>query len=640
MRPLGWLVLCVLARGAGGEVCADGTFTTSGPILGAQCPVSFSTSVVSASCAANKAIMGWYANYVKTYIYRIGLRCCPYGFYINAQNDAYLSCDLISVGFDVKLGLFDFPLTSLDQFSIPDSSGQAWGYNKFQTYWGSTYNGLVGFGLGSASNPMQTYNPNPSKVSSIASYECQPGTNIVGIYQVTSLVTVNSVDTKYFSSLGVQCMPAQCAAGQYSSNSASTCTACEIGKYNADTYVTACQPCTVGGILLPTGSYDTSGVTYTSAGPRSNGCYYTCNPGYGCAVQAWISCSTGCLRCIAGTYSVSNLAPCAACPAGTVSQNSGASACTPCSAGTYIDTTGGSVCKLCQTITPQTGYYRIPCTSLSNDRTSACTACPAGKYVSPSCNPGVTTGEVPVCVQCPAGQIQPNAIPSPATSYPTCDFCVAGQFQSSPGMSRCQNCKNLAPANGMYAAWTSPSINGTNCPTLCYPGFGWNGTHCVQCGLGQYGTGGLIPGSTCQACQPLTQNAYWLAPVVFNRSWSGCPWDCKAGYYKTVLANCAPCQTGKYSSLVRSADSDPSNQCLQCTVCSASYFSSLVCNASRDTTCSPCMTSCSAGSYLKVLCNSTTDNTCASCRSTCAAGQYMTRLCTGLVSLALPAAFL
>ena len=198
-------------------------------------------------------------------------------------------------------------------------------------------------------------------------------------------------------------------------------------------------------------------------------------------------------------------------------------------------------------------------------------------------------------------------------------------------MNRCDNCINPAPANGGYAPWQGLATDGTNCPTQCNAGFGANGTQCAQCVPGKYSPGGLIPAVACVSCTGLAGNAYWLQPDVFNRSWNGCPSDCIAGYYRdTKTGNCVGCTNGRtYSDTVRTSDRQAPNVCRNCSVCvQGSYYSSVICNASRDTVCTPCKTSCNTGYYL-TQCNSTRDSMCVPCRSTCATGQFMTNLCTG-----------
>lgn len=515
----------------------------------------------------------------------------------------------------------------------------AWGFISFRTGWNAY--GLRALQIWGA-NGFKTSYEGPMAFSDTTwqTYECPHGTSINGVYYSGGARTItasNGQTATYnlITDFGFQCMPLFCTTGKYSAPSAMACLDCPVGTYNSNSYTTACARCTTGTALI-NGAPDYSGLTYTSSGGGYDSCQFTCNAGYGGGGTTVSQCLSGCCKCLPGYYSAPG-GTCTPCPAGSISGTAGATACTPCQAGsTYMSTTGGSACIQCTTVSPGSGYYVIKCTATSNAQTLMCTSCNAGYYLSPSCVPGLNTGQVPACVQCPAGKVQPVAITTGMSVSPTCDFCSAGQFQSMAGMPACENCKNPAPANGAYASWTVASTDGNSCPTLCYPTFGWNGTRCVSCALGKYGTGGLIPASICQECQTLTQNAYWLAPVIFNRSWSGCPWDCKAGYYKTALANCAPCQTGKYSSLIRASDSEPVNQCLQCTVCPTSSFASVPCNASQDSICSPCVTSCSPGAYLNVQCNATTNNVCVACRTTCAEGQYMTRLCTGLVSLFLP----
>jgi len=645
MTALGWLVLCALVGLGRGNVCPASIFGTSADLaLGAQCPVSSTpyNQLTYKTCPIGQIMTTWKIYRNNLYVVKMDFSCCPAGvkFYIT---DTSLCSSQQSFQLEEwNTGFFSLARDSSSiQYSIDTTfyavaiNTPGWGFNSFQTVWNSY--GLIGLHLTSTVGGIQTSFESviPPADTTRRPYQCPSGTNIIGVYYKsgTRTITSGSSSATYnlFSDFGFQCMPLNCPLAKYSSPSASECLDCPVGTYSSKNFITACTQCTAGNT-----DNDAAAVKYTSSGGTSDSCSYTCNSGYGGGGTAVSRCGTGCCRCLAGYFSVSPNT-CTSCQPGTVSVSSGSAACTACRAGeTFMNAIAGTACIICSPISANPGYYKTLCTVVKNTEINPCPACAAGNELSPSCNTGVNTGQVPVCVQCPAGKIQANPIASGAITSPTCTLCGAGSFQSSPGKSRCDNCRNLAPANGAYAAWTGLAVDGNNCPTLCFPGFGWNGSTCLQCGLGKYGTGGLIPttASTCQSCLPLTSNGYWVQPVQFNRSWAGCPWDCNAGYYRTSLGNCALCNSGTYSSRVRVADNEAVNQCQVCTVCASGFFSSSNCTASRNTICSACITSCTYGSYLKLQCTSTTNNVCVTCR-TCAEGQYMTGVCSGQVTLVL-----
>ena len=629
MNALWWLVLCALVRGGRGEVCSGTVFSTSGNILGAQCPTTSTPygELSFMTCASGQIMTNWQIFRIQTYVIRMDFTCCQAGKKFYGDDKGLCSDKTFQLqeysGFISSSKSGSSKMYCIDIYSAPNTPG--WGFNSFATAWNAY--GLVGLRLKTAVGNIITEYAGPVVLPDTIwrSYECPSGFSIIGVYYKSGI----KVGTTWnlFSDFGFQCMPLECPVAKYPSASASDCLDCPVGTYNSQSFATSCTPCTNANT-----DKDPASITYTSSGGASDTCSYKCNSGYGGGGTSVSTCGTGCCRCIEGYFSVSPNT-CTACYPGTVSGSKGSATCTACVAGsTYMAASAGTVCLQCSAISATPGFYKIICTAVKNTETLPCTACTAGYELSPSCNTGVNTGQIPGCVQCPAGKIQANAIPLGAATSPTCTFCGAGSFQPSPAMSRCSNCNNLAPANGAYADWTSLSLDGNNCPIKCNAGFGWNVSTCSQCGLGKFGTGGLVgtPASTCQSCQLLTNNGYWLNPVTFNRSWPGCPWDCNAGYQKTTSGNCAPCNAGYYSSNLRSKDNDSPNTCQVCAVCAQTLFSSSRCNASRNTICSPCLTSCNYGSYVKTQCNSTTNNMCVPCR-TCSEGKYMTGVCTGQV---------
>ena len=494
-----------------------------------------------------------------------------------------------------------------------------WGYYGIRiAYDSSNYVSL--FGLFSIDKmAIQEWSSPTRAKTNTYDYICPSGTSMVGLaYHFT--------DWKLDNPMGVQCMPRNCPSGQYSVDYGRSCSTCAIGKYSPGGYTVGCTQCTNAAPYdITFQDYNYAALTYTSSA-SSNACSYNCKAGYG-GGSAGSPCSNACCKCNAGYFSASG-AECIACPAGKFVSTTGASDCISCESGkTFQPNPGSIICLSCESIVVPKGYYQVACTVTSNTKNVVCPSCTGGKYLSPSCG----AYQQPMCVDCVAGKIQPTNIPEKweGAEY-VCTLCGAGTYQTGVGMSRCTNCINPQPVNGAYSEWAVPSTSGSNCPSKCNAGFGYNGSQCILCVPGQYSPGALVP-AACLSCTPgLSSNAYWLQPVQFNRSWDGCPRDCKAGFsLDTKTNNCVPCVNGKtYSEITRTTDKESSNACSNCSVCSEGQYSSMVCNASRNTRCSPCRSNCLPGSYIK-QCNSTHASTCLPCKTSCAPGQYMTDLCTG-----------
>lgn len=643
----GWTTVClawcsvfvIVMNQAEGQSCSIGSFSDNG--LDGLCPFTQPSSVTRKPCSPNKFVLG-IQYYTSKYqvsgmdryrITKIRVFCCSLGTILseNINNDySAFSPSVCDVLTDT------FPIGSADStlyFSgDPFVKRNNYKSDERQDYYGNPCYGYRGFAIGydlqstlvrvDLEAPVIQYTHYMGFISAEftpTSNSCPDGTLISGFY--STLDASNFIDE-----FGFLCMPRQCNPGLFSVNSATlglACRSCPVGTYSPGNYQTSCIQCTIGTV-----NDDKASLTYVGSGGSTNSCPFKCNPGYG---QTNTACpSTVCCKCNAGYVSSAGI--CAPCQRGTFAENSGMTGCISCTSGReYQDALAGIRCFSCASLTESNGYYIRECTVESNTEKVECPACPGGNYMSPACGGRVE----PQCVQCPAGTIQPNAIPKgySGTAY-ACVYCIAGMYQSNAGMSRCENCVNSAPADGSYAAWTMPSTTGTACPTQCNAGFEWSGTRCVRCTNGKFSVGGLIPDVKCSPCTPLTQNAYWLAPVLFNRSWSGCPWDCNAGYYKNILNNnCAPCANGvTYSSKLRLSDAEQANKCLPCSVCvNGMTFASITCSTVKDTVCSPCQSSCISGFYL-TQCSNTSDAQCIPCKKSCASEEYMANLCTGFTT--------
>lgn len=624
MAALHWLVLALFMHFGSGraEVCSSTIYSKDGIVSGAPCPDPGSLVLIKSCPTEGHRMLGWSLSSLNNYIVYFTIQCCPIGLQVLKKDPAAPTriqgdTKCVPLDIDVDTGSDNSNGGSNTVYSNTgdlNTEAQYWGYRGVLIGYDSAgYVSKIGF-YSINRNAFQTFSPRAaSDTTSQNEYYCPSGTSVVGLYYTA---TANRM-ARY---TGVRCLPRNCPLGQYSVSYGQTCAGCEVGKFNPATYATSCTQCLVGVPSTPDG-WDYGALTYTSSGGGTDSCQYTCNAKYGKGL-AGSGCQNVCCKCLPGYHSPSGT--CDICPAGTYSSGSGNTACTPCEAGKTQPTAGSSSCSFCQDVALAAGYYQVACTASTNTQNLKCTGCPAGKYLSPAC--GGT--QQPTCVSCEAGKVQTVSID---VGYDgariLCVVCAAGLYQSGVGKDRCENCKNPAPANGAYAPWTAPSVDGSNCPTRCNAGFGWNGTGCARCAPGTYAPGGLVP-AACQACQALTRNAYWLAPVAFNRSWSGCPWDCNAGYYRTADGNCAGCAAGTFSPTPRASDTDPPNACRACSVCGAGLYAPAPCNASRDTACSPCRTGCLPGQYL-TQCTPTNNSLCVACRPICAPGQFMASLCTG-----------
>lgn len=160
--------------------------------------------------------------------------------------------------------------------------------------------------------------------------------------------------------------------------------------------------------------------------------------------------------------------------------------CVPCSAGTYSSLKGASACLNCST-----GTYQ------DNSGASSCSACAEGKFSSftganssrfcltdyTSCMPGtihVDTGEVSVCVDCPAGSYcsTSDAILCDPGTYSgaaatSCSGCSNGHYQPAAGATSCLICPPgyycPAPLNFKLVAGSGCFVNEIRATSNNYP---------------------------------------------------------------------------------------------------------------------------------------------------------------------------
>ena len=111
---------------------------------------------------------------------------------------------------------------------------------------------------------------------------------------------------------------------------------------------------------------------------------------------------------------------------------------------------------------------------------------------------------------------------------PACSYCSAGFYNVSTGQAQSTTCSDVAPANGVYAAWTGPATSAV-CLISCNAGYMLqvqNGVAvCSLCSECSYKAPGYTD-TVCTQCTgagPNMVKAYWLTPILFHQSWNGCP---------------------------------------------------------------------------------------------------------------------
>lgn len=203
------------------------------------------------------------------------------------------------------------------------------------------------------------------------------------------------------------------------------------------------------------------------------------------------STGTGCVSCIAGTYSATENA-------------TSVSTCQPCPSGTYSSSAGSTACTSC----PVAGQSTV---SPSATSASQCTALSPIPQPSGQCPAGTFKYDATQCIQCPGGTASSTA---GATSLTACTTCAAGSFAVA-GSSACTTCPT-----GSYAV----AAGSSSCDS-CLPGTylgstgGTSAAQCLLCPVGTYAASSRS--ESCTAC-PRKTNA--TKPGSFACS------DCATGY--------------------------------------------------------------------------------------------------------------
>ena len=416
-----------------------------------------------------------------------------------------------------------------------------------------------------------------------------------------------------------------CAAGFWSGDVATACTACVPGKYaliGGLTNESQCLECDAG--------YTCSGAN--NRVPCAPGTYATesglSNPTQcsTCPATAFCTGGTQVTYCAAGTFSTALQAPsvatCRGCAAGYWAL-AASSACTACAPGKYslsTSLTSESQCIVCEAgFTCSGANNRFRClagtysTGIGIANSTECAPCPVTAYCIGGA--GLT--------YCAAGTFS-TALQ--AATISTCKSCAAGTWALS-GSSACTAC-----APGKYSL-SSSLTNESQC-LVCEAGYTCAGANNrVQCSPGTYSTGiGIANSTECAACPSTAycsggaQLVYCAAGTYSTAIRGSAPSICKsctAGFWALAASSaCTACAPGKYA-LGNSLTSES-----MCLVCEAGYTCA---GANNRVQCSPGTYSTGIG-----IANSTE---CATCPITayCTGGASLTYCAAGSFSSAVGA---
>uniref|UniRef100_A0A7S1KS87 Tyrosine-protein kinase ephrin type A/B receptor-like domain-containing protein n=1 Tax=Percolomonas cosmopolitus TaxID=63605 RepID=A0A7S1KS87_9EUKA len=246
-----------------------------------------------------------------------------------------------------------------------------------------------------------------------------------------------------------------------------------------------------------------------------------------CPEGTWAS-GSSCELCPAGTFSqergASSSATCQNCPVGHFSV-AGASQCLKCDAGTYADTAGTATCKKCR------GGTHSSAIGASSD--SVCQDCPPGEYSyegSVNClgclrgsyapNSGTET-----CSKCPKGTASSEYA---ATNSSVCHECSAGYYTSYDGASSCMSCNPGTYAENVGASVCTRCASGTWSSAEAAT----SASTCQACGAGTYrSTSGGTSEASCLTCSSGTVSGQGASRC------TGCAPQC-ANSNHTICVSC------------------------------------------------------------------------------------------------------
>eukprot|EP00937_MAST-01D_sp_MAST-1D-sp2_P000186 g186.t1 len=363
-----------------------------------------------------------------------------------------------------------------------------------------------------------------------------------------------------------------CVTGKYSDavaqDAATDCKDCAVGLYNAQVAQDAagdCIACAIGRYNDQTGQ-DAAGDCKNCA----TGLYND---------QAGQDAASDCKGCVAGKFNdqagQDAAGDCKDCLAGTYADVTGLAACKHCATGKYLDTTGqdeASDCKDCG------GGNCLACTAgkyantQATDATSTCINCPVGFFAE-------ATGHVGACKACAAGQYIESAQQTVCKdcgngkyndqeaqdAEADCKLCVVGKFQDQTAQGGDSDCKDCAV--GLYGDQTGLAAC-INCAVGLYNDQTAQGAagDCKNCAKGKYNDQVAQDASTdCKKCAKGKFQAQRGAA-----SCTGCPRHTyQADEAKT---NCSKCNVGWGTKRMNVTSAQECNEALAVSGCQPGYF--------------------------------------------------------------------
>ncbi|XRB18062.1 TNFR-Cys domain-containing protein [Pseudoscourfieldia marina] len=192
-------------------------------------------------------------------------------------------------------------------------------------------------------------------------------------------------------------------------------------------------------------------------------------------------------------------------------------------------------------------------------------------------------------------------------------------------------CSSWKPSNSEYTTGA-----GSSCQWQCRAGYYKSGDSCNQCETSSCSAAGFRR-ETCSNAgrtSPAQCNIPCDNYMPSNGEYSGgaepqgsCPWQCKAGYYKSGNS-CVACKTSCPQGQFLGGQSCPAGSTYDTRTCSSCSSSCSIgeyltgCSGSNAGSCTACPT-CGSGEY-RQGCTGTNSGSCASCLSdSCGTGQYL-----------------
>ena len=317
--------------------------------------------------------------------------------------------------------------------------------------------------------------------------------------------------------------PTPCSAGTVAPyHGMSTCSQCQVGKFQDELGERECKPCTPG-------YYCTKGT----GAPRP------CKEGHFSNATSLTS-AANCTPTNPGFYASTGSTEQTPCSPGTVAPNANMSSCQKCKAGTFQQEVGATTCNKCKSgaYCPEGASGALSC---REGRHSNATNLYSPDQCTPT-EPGfyATTGSTEP-TPCSPGMFEPNV------GSGKCEKCVAGTFQNASGETACKECTQFSyctegSADPRYCPHgtegNAPGLKSEDECTPSKPGYWSTGGERVECNKGYYQPkNGAASQKDCKQC-PIGSTTVRSASV----SVYDCV--CTPGYYSTEHFNCSACPQG------------------------------------------------------------------------------------------------